>query len=105
MNEYINPAAAAAAEVSGPLTLFGVWVRTLAVGVALVLMGIGTLLDGEVERVTAVVMLVGGLALAILSWHRARRLLPEIDERGREVAAASHAGTVSVHPTRARVIA
>jgi hypothetical protein len=105
MNEYINPAAPAATEVSWPLTLFCVWVRSLAVGVALALMGIGTLLDGEVERVTAVALLVGGLALAILSWHRARGLFGEIDEPAREVTARTDADMVSVRPTRTRVIA
>lgn len=58
----------------------GLWMRAGYVGASLTLIGAVQIVDGEWSLLLALATAAAGIALAILSWHRAHAALRNVDE-------------------------
>jgi len=89
-NQYADTSSYTAwRDEAGPgVVAFGMWLRVGFVGASAVAVGLIQLFSGEVKPLSALALATGGLALALFSWHRARKSLDGMDD----AAAAVEAG-------------
>lgn len=89
-NQYGNSATYAAwRNEAGPgVVAFGMWLRAGFVGASAVAVGLIHLFSGEAKPLSALALTAGGLALALFSWHRARRSLDGMDDGAATVDAS-----------------
>ena len=73
---------------AGPgVVAFGMWLRAGFVGASAFAVGLIQLFSGEAKPLSALALTAGGLALALFSWHRARKSLDAMDDGAAAVEA------------------
>lgn len=78
----------------------GLWLRAGLIGASGLVIGLLLLLDGETKLLTALALAIGGGALAVVSWRRARAVLDTADQAAAAPAAAPSWATPTLRAAR-----
>lgn len=89
-DSIVNPLSSPARiDRPGPaLFVCGLWLRAAFVGASGFAIGLIQLIDGGMKPVSALALAIGGGALAVVSWWRARAALDPAAEAGSSAAPA-----------------
>lgn len=68
-------------ETGHTLFAYGLWIRIGFVGASVALAGLLMLFDAESTAATALLVLLGGAALAAMAWRKIRTVLALLEER------------------------